>query len=121
MCILFVSLGHVEAASRLLMQSAALQAAGQAEPILGWREEPHGRKPTELLALAGQKLCAIFTGICLSYSFKYFCVLAFIRFVPFLYRWLRKHYYETAAVQACNVQLGYEPACVVCKTKTCFV
>ncbi|MBF5067183.1 glycosyltransferase family 4 protein, partial [Salmonella enterica subsp. enterica serovar Istanbul] len=43
MKILFVSTGHVDDDSRLLKESAALQAAGHDVTILGWREETHGR------------------------------------------------------------------------------
>ena len=121
MKILFVSTGHVDDDSRLLKESAALQAAGHDVTILGWREEPHGRMTTDTFEFDGQKLKAIFTGIKLSYSFKYFKVLAFIRFEAFLYRWLRKHLHEYDAVQACNVHTGYVTAKVVKKTKTKFV
>ena len=99
MKILFVSTGHVDDDSRLLKESAALQAAGHDVTILGWREEPHGRMTTDTFEFDGQKLKAIFTGIKLSYSFKYFKVLAFIRFEAFLYRWLRKHLHEYDAVR----------------------
>ena len=69
MKILFVSTGHVDDDSRLLKESAALQAAGHDVTILGWREEPHGRMTTDTFEFDGQKLKAIFTGIKLSYGF----------------------------------------------------
>ena len=56
MKILFVSTGHVDDDSRLLKESAALQAAGHDVTILGWREEPHGRMTTDTFEFDGQKL-----------------------------------------------------------------
>lgn len=118
MKILFVSTGHVDDDSRLLKESATLQAAGHDVTILGWREDPHGRMTTDTFDFDGQTLKAIFTGIKISYSFKYFKVFAFMRFEAFLYRWLSKHLHEYDAVQACNVHTGYITSKVAKKTKT---
>lgn len=117
MKILFVSTGHVDDDSRLLKESATLQAAGHDVTILGWREDPHGRMTTDTFDFDGQTLKAIFTGIKISYSFKYFKVFAFMRFEAFLYRWLSKHLHEYDAVQACNVHTGYITSKVAKKTK----
>lgn len=98
-----------------------MQAAGHDVNILGWREEPHGRMTTDTFEFDGLKLKAIYSGIQLSYSFKYFKVLAYFRFEAFLYRWLRKHLHEYDAVLACNVHTGYVTDKVVKKNKNKFV